>query len=305
MNNKAFTLVELLAVIVLLMVIFLLVSPAITNVISQSEDTIYNTQINTILKSAYDYTLKNTNSLPSLGNKSYITLGELKTVGLIDANIIDPSTSQLFPDNLVISISYVSTNSSYDKSIAMLEGNYLYKVEFEKLENKNLLPTINLSGINKNSNGDYIIVLDLNANFNNINFTAHSYDNVDLTSRVKYYITSSNEVVNSINTSKSGIYKIYYSVVDDEGYANSIILNAIVADNTVPSLTLPKVNTISTQITSMNLLDGVSCTDNSGFCDISTSGTINYGTKGKYIITYTGTDPSGNTTTAERVITVE
>ena len=305
MNNKAFTLVELLAVIVLLMVIFLLVSPAIINVVKQSKDTVYNTQINTILKSAYDYTLKNTNSLPSLGNKSYITLGELKTVGLIDANIIDPSTSQLFPDNLVISISYVSTNSSYDKSIAMLEGNYLYKVEFEKLENKNLLPTINLSGINKNSNGDYIIVLDLNDNFNNINFTARSYDNVDLTSRVKYYITSSNEVVNSINTSKSGIYKIYYSVVDDDGYANSIILNAIVADNTAPSLTLPKVNTISTQITSMNLLDGVSCTDNSGFCDISTSGTINYGIKGKYIITYTVTDPSGNTTTAERVITVE
>ena len=164
MNNKAFTLVELLAVIVLLMVIFLLVSPAITNVVKQSKDTVYNTQINTILKSAYDYTLKNTNSLPSLGNKSYITLGELKTFGLIDANIIDPSTSQLFPDNLVISISYVSTNSSYDKSIAMLEGNYLYKVEFEKLENKNLLPTINLSGINKNSNGDYIIVLDLNDN---------------------------------------------------------------------------------------------------------------------------------------------
>jgi competence protein ComGC len=305
MNNKAFTLVELLAVIVLLMVIFLLVSPAITSVISQSEDTIYNTQINTILKSAYDYTLKNTNSLPSIGNKSYITLGELKTVGLIDANIIDPSTSKLFPDNLVISISYVSTNSSYDKSIAMLEGNYLYKVEYDKLENKSLLPTINLSGINKNSNGDYIIVLDLNDNFNNINFTAHSYDNVDLTSRVKYYITSSNEVVNSINTSKSGIYKIYYSVVDDEGYANSIILNVIVADNTAPSLELPKTNTISEQVSSMNLLDGVSCTDNSGFCDISTSGTINYGTKGKYIITYTVTDPSGNTTTAERVITVE
>ena len=52
-------------------------------------------------------------------------------------------------------------------------------------------------------------------------------------------------------------------------------------------------------------MDGVSCTDNSGKCDIDVDGTIDYGTIGTYSIKYKASDPSGNTVTKERVIKVK
>ena len=50
MNNKGFTLVELLGVIVILIVIFLVIFPATRVLIERSEKTVYQTQINKILK---------------------------------------------------------------------------------------------------------------------------------------------------------------------------------------------------------------------------------------------------------------
>ena len=52
-------------------------------------------------------------------------------------------------------------------------------------------------------------------------------------------------------------------------------------------------------------MSNVSCEDNSGKCNIEVSGSINYGVVGKYIIEYKATDPSGNTTTQKRVITIK
>ena len=48
MKNKGFTLVEVLGVIVILAVIFVLVFPSVKNVLSQSKETVYDTQINKI-----------------------------------------------------------------------------------------------------------------------------------------------------------------------------------------------------------------------------------------------------------------
>ena len=109
----------------------------------------------------------------------------------------------------------------------------------------------------------------------------------------------------SVNTSVSSIYKINYFVIDNEGNANTTVLNVIVEDITQPSINLPSNNKISTSTMNVNLLEGVSCTDNSGFCDITYTGSITYGVAGKYVIEYTAQDPSGNTTISRRVITVE
>ena len=68
---------------------------------------------------------------------------------------------------------------------------------------------------------------------------------------------------------------------------------------------LPDNETISTSITSYDLMKGVVCTDNSNTCKVTTSGTIKFGTIGKYVIKYTAKDESGNTTTKKRVITVQ
>jgi len=100
MKSRGFTLIELLAVIVLLAIIFILVYPTILNILSESRDTVYQKQINTILNAAYDFSLKDTTYLPDANEKNYITLGQLRYEGLIDINIKDPNTNNVFPDNI-------------------------------------------------------------------------------------------------------------------------------------------------------------------------------------------------------------
>lgn len=307
MKEKGFTLVELLAVLVILSIIFILVFPSVNKLLFAGKETIYQKQINNILNAAYDFSLKNINYLPESNEKNYITLGELKHEGMIDFDIKDPKTQENFEDNLVISIHNVGIGYDNSNSFAKLKGDYLYTVEIDRNNNSELLPIITLSNLTQDSDGNYLLILNLNENFNeeNYNYTATSSSGDNITDKVKSYIVLNDEVVDSINTSSSSVYKINYSVIDNDGYANNSILSVIIADTLSPVITLPKENKISKEETSFDLNNGVICDDNSGYCTITTSGEIDFGVSGKYIITYTGTDPNGNRTTKKRVITIK
>ena len=306
MKEKGFTLVELLAVLIILAIIFVISVPLMTEILDQSKNTLYKKQIDTILDGTYDYSLKYINYLPENNNVSYVTLGELKYEGIVDYDLTNPETNERFKDELVISINKVGTGYKNIDIHAKLKGDYLYTVEVDKLdEAKALKPVITLDGLTKNSDGNYILTLDLNQEFTNIDYSAISVSGVDLTQNVKKYILLNDIPTDNITTTSSGIYKVHYTVVDNNGYANTAILSVIIADTTTPSITLPKENKISKDETNFDLLKNVSCEDNSGYCDIEFSGEIDFGVTGKYIITYTAKDPSGNTATKKRVITIE
>ncbi len=306
MRKNGFTLVELLAVFVILAVIFVISVPLMTEILDQSKNTLYRKQIDTVLNGAYDYSLKYINYLPENNNITYITLGELKYEGIVDYDLTNPETNESFKDELVISINKVGTRYKNKDIHSKLKGDYLYTVEVDKLTaSEDLKPIITLDGLTKNSDGNYILTLDLNQEFNNFIYSAISVNGVDLTQNVKKYILLNDIPVDTISTNSSGIYKVHYTVVDNNGYANTTILSVIIADTTIPIITLPKENKISKDEISFDLLKNVSCEDNSGYCDIEFSGEIDYGVVGKYIITYTAKDPSGNTSTKKRVITIE
>ena len=131
MKEQGFTLVELLGVLIILAVIFMIITPTVSNIITESKETIYQKQINTILTAAYDFSLKNISYLPDEGT-TYITVGELKYEGLIDINITNPNTNEVFPDNLVISIEKKSEENNAEDPY-MIEGNYLYTLKLSKL----------------------------------------------------------------------------------------------------------------------------------------------------------------------------
>lgn len=311
MKQKGFTLVELLGVIIILSILVVIVFPIVNSIVTQSKDTVYQQQINKILSSAYDFSLKNINYFPE-NNKNYITLGQLKSEGLIDVDIKNPNTNEIFPDNLVISINNVGSEYKNNNNNSILKGDYLYTVEVEKLENPNLkelIPTITLKIDEEewlpNSNGDYIKTLNLNESLDKINYKATSKSGVDITKKVKKIILKNNKSVENVDSSTSGIYKINYTVVDDAGYADTLILNIIIADTTPPILSFPKETIISKDVKNYDLVDKVTCEDNSGFCDIEFIGTIDYGVIGNYIIEYSAKDPSGNTITSKRVIEIE
>ena len=304
MNKKGFTLVELLAIIFILTLLMVIVIPTVSNVINKSKKATYDIQINYILKAAYDYSLKNDIDLPDYKETKYITLNELKSNDLLDGDVIDPKTKEKFNDDLVISITNVGSNYKYDKEYSMYKGYYLYKIEYDTMkteEYNNNKPTITIENYGTES---FVSNIDLKAEVDEPKYTATSKNGIDITNKVIKNITYKSKNVKSINTIKAGIYYVSYTVVDDNGYSNILTRSIVIVDDTPPTLVVPENDTISSSVTSYNLLEGASCTDNSGVCDIKTKGKIKFGIKDKYIIEYIASDPTGNTKKIKRVITV-
>ncbi len=74
MNRKAFTLIELIAVIVILSLVALVVFPAVNSVIRNSREKAYENQIKTIVKAAEECSYENTAILPNEGKKTKLNL---------------------------------------------------------------------------------------------------------------------------------------------------------------------------------------------------------------------------------------
>ena len=105
MNKRGFTLVELLAVIIILSLLALITTTAITKIVKDSKEELSDTQIALIKSTAEMWGADNIDKLPSIGSCSYLTLKDLKDLGIIDSSVIDPKTNQQISDNLIIKIS--------------------------------------------------------------------------------------------------------------------------------------------------------------------------------------------------------
>lgn len=99
MNKKGFTLVELLAVIVLLGLIALIAAPAITGIIKQSKDSLSDSQKQSIEMSAKNWATDNMGKLPSNGNCILVKLSTLQSGGYADLEIKDPKTGKILTDS--------------------------------------------------------------------------------------------------------------------------------------------------------------------------------------------------------------
>ena len=77
-NNKGFTLVEILSVVVLLGAISLIAIPTIKNMIKDSKQKLYNEQINLIKDGLKNWGSANVMLLPEDNKSIKLTLGQLK-----------------------------------------------------------------------------------------------------------------------------------------------------------------------------------------------------------------------------------
>ena len=121
MNKKAFTLIELLAVIVILSVLALLTSTSMTKILKDSRESISTTQMKLIESAAKTWGAANINKLPEAGNCAYITLKDLKNAGLLSSSIIDSTTNEELPNSLKVKIS--ATANSNGNTITTYEIN--------------------------------------------------------------------------------------------------------------------------------------------------------------------------------------
>lgn len=303
MNNKGFTLIEVLAVIAVLLVIFLLVFPNVNKILDMSAETTEELQIDKILDAAYDYSLKNTVILPESGITTYITLNELKLYGFVDSDITSPLTNEEYPNDLVISIKNVGGNYKYKNKYSKLSGNYLYTIEYELMndsEYDSYRPTIEVDGYESET-----IFLNAGDVFEEPTYIATSSAGMDLSERVIKNIILNSKNVNAIDSTKANVYYINYTVVDDFGYSNEFVVSIVIADKE-PPIFKTEIDNVVLELSdeAFDLYENIECEDNSGVCEIEVKGEIKFGESGINEIKYIAKDPTGNTTTKTRIIRI-
>ena len=130
MNKKGFTLIELLGTIVILTLLALLIIPAVNDIINSSKEQVSDSNILTILKAAYSWSLDEDMdvTLPVNNNESIsVTLLELKTSGHLKKETIDALTGAEYSDSCVVTITKKAyTGSNVQNNHSKYYGNYLY-----------------------------------------------------------------------------------------------------------------------------------------------------------------------------------
>ena len=121
MSKKGFTLVELLAVIVILSLLAIITTTSVTKLVSDAKTDLSSTQIELIKSAAEIWGAKNMDKLPKANECLYITLQDLKNEGVLDNNVIDPKDNKEISNNTKIKISNII--SEYGKKIINYEVN--------------------------------------------------------------------------------------------------------------------------------------------------------------------------------------
>ncbi len=113
MKTKAFTLIELLAVIVILSIIAIITVPVITSSITNSKDNLYNRQVDMITNAAERYV--NDNAMTFTGTE--IAVSELKSEGYLkNETIKNPKNGSAMNGCVKISVSGKKYTYTYNES---------------------------------------------------------------------------------------------------------------------------------------------------------------------------------------------
>lgn len=136
--KRGFTLIELIAVVVILGLLGLLITPLVTNLINENKERLYKAEINNIVNASKDWAASNIGLLPDEeGEILNITLAHLKASGLISKNVKNPQTETEFYNDMKITITYVNSGLRYK---VLEETGAVGEVNFDK-------PTASLQGL--------------------------------------------------------------------------------------------------------------------------------------------------------------
>jgi prepilin-type N-terminal cleavage/methylation domain-containing protein len=286
-----FTLVELMAVIVILGILSVVIVPKIGDSISSSKNKAYQVQVVNIKKGVSDFLVDNGDIIND-GESVTFTLGVVKQGGYLPIDIKNPLTKKNFSNESNINVS--KTNGIYSIELNLFD-----------MENYN-------SNIDSNSpiiilNGNYIEYVDVFSDYQELGATAQDYMGQSLVvASPQYVLGDVNQ--SSINTSNLGTYSAIYSVSDSSGNRSSATRTIIVRDNEAPIITVPSTTNISlSEFSGFDLKSGLSVSDNYDGVISNTNVTVtsNLASRvGTYVATYRVEDSSHNVSEVRRVIHV-
>lgn len=114
--KKGFTLIEVLAVIVILGLLIAMVSPVVNNLLGDSEDALSDKQVDSIVKASKKYMVEHSELLPENSDSTAIYISDLIDNGVIDNDeVIDPKTKEEMNGCVVV---------NYNENFNQYEYNY-------------------------------------------------------------------------------------------------------------------------------------------------------------------------------------
>ena len=239
MNKKGFTLVELLAVIVILSIILVIAVPSVNRYIKQSKEKAYKVQISELLDAVESYANMNNEILPENDDEVIkITLGQLKIEGIVKNDTKNPYNDKYFDDALTF--------------IIKKKGNrYTYEIDEDTIkvrETTNNSPSIKLTG-------NTVVYYSINSSYQEEGSSAYDYNGK--------VISDVNVDSSSLDMSVKGVYYIKYTATDSYGTTTTVYRNVVVRDGAVSNL-------VSGRVYYYNPVTNAKCTSAEA---VSTTGT--------------------------------
>lgn len=295
---KGFTLIEILAVIVVLAIIMVISVPLIGGVIEDVKKNSFKIAVKHLAKAA---------ELTYFGNK------ENKGREII-FEFNDYEMTSNFPDATLEFEGKAPQNGNLiirkdgKISYSFHDGKYCIEKGYDETEpvandkNSDLcvseveMPVVAIVG----ANPQYI---EINTNYSDLGATAITTTGEEISLIDVMYKEGDNQI-SSIDTSVKGTYRVIYTVLEDYK-TNFAERTVIVRDTIKPILHVPTSTSITiAEVNEFNFLSDVTVSDNSlETLTVSVSGSISR-IAGSYEIVYSATDSSGNTIEMSRIINV-
>ncbi len=118
MNKKGFTLIEILAVVVILAMLGTILTFVINGYINNSRDDLYETQKRNIEEAARAWGAEHIEMLPTQGSENVeVTLEQLVRDGFLDEVPSNPRTKEPFSLETTVVISYDGTKFKYSVNL--------------------------------------------------------------------------------------------------------------------------------------------------------------------------------------------
>lgn len=279
MKKKGFTLVELLAVLIILVALLLIIIPVVANSIKEGKEKIYNSQINNIKLALESWMSEN--QKPNNGEYIVLSLSQLKEAGEVEVDIKNPNTKELFPNDMILKI---INNDGI--------------IEYE----------VNDTGSNKS---DYSLIPSMKINGNALTYVELGSQNyIDLGVTAKDKNNNSINDIDSIteptlNLGVKGIYITKYTA-SSNGYSNTIYRTIIVRDTKGPEISFSNDLVLTYEAArNYDFKSDIVVTDNSREAvNVTVESNISV-IPGNYSIKYIATDQSGNETVKFRKVTIK
>ena len=102
--NKGFTLIEVIAIMVVLVGIFLVSFPSLTNMAKLNDEKRYENMISDLCTAGKTYMYANLDKFPELeiiNSEIELQISELISYGIVDKNTVDPKTELSVEDNIL------------------------------------------------------------------------------------------------------------------------------------------------------------------------------------------------------------